>query len=55
MVFNIPFDWIYGKCYPLHAKPKLFLLLLWLLLIQQFSTNQDFSPLEIWSKLNIDR
>ena len=24
MVFNIPLDWIYDQCYPLHAKTTSF-------------------------------
>ena len=42
IVFNIPFDLMYNKCYPLHTKTTLVLFFLWLLLTQQFSTNQDF-------------
>ena len=42
IVFNIPFDLMYDIYYPLHAKTTLFLFLLWLFLIQQYSTNQDF-------------
>ena len=39
---NITFDLIYDTCYPLHVKTHFFLFLLWLLLIQQFLTYQDF-------------
>ena len=51
IVFNIPFDLMYNKCYPLHAKTTLFLFFLWLLLTQQFLTNQDFGPMvgQNWS------
>ena len=41
IVFNIPFDLMYDIYYPLLVK-NTFLLLLWLLLIQQYSINQDF-------------
>ena len=42
IVLNIPFDLMYDIYYPLHAKTTLFLFLLWLFLIQQYLTNQDF-------------
>ena len=42
IVFNISFDQMYDICYPLLVKTTLFLFLFWLLLIQQYSTNQDF-------------
>ena len=41
-IVNIPFDLINDECYLLHAKNHTFLFLLWLLLIQQFLTSQDF-------------
>ena len=40
--FNILFGLVYDKCYPLYTKTTLVLFLFWLLLIQQFFTNQNF-------------
>ena len=46
-MINILYDLIDAKCYPLHAKITHVLFLLWLLLIQQFLTMQDFDLLKL--------